>query len=567
MKSRPGLPAWIKPILPWLGVSLFMGLFFFYPIVRILWLGLNPAAITSIAPSSIDLAVRSLLTSFYQAGLSTLLTLALGIPTAFLFSRYAFKGKALLRALTAIPFMLPTVVVAAGFNALLGPRGWINLGLMDLFHLQNAPITFVGTFAAILMAHVFYNTTIVIRLVGNALSSLDPRTEMAAQTLGSNPRQVLLHVTLPMLRPTILAASLLVFIFDFTSFGVILLLGKPGFSTLEVEIYRQAMQMFNLPLAGMLSLIQLLCTLGFSILYSRILKRNPVSSTPRSAVDNMRKTRTASQKILVSALVTFLLAFFLLPLVSLPVRSVTRLEADRGAHAQIHYGFTGDYYSELFINRRESLFYVPPLSAIGISMGYAALTVVLSLLIGFPVASALARPGRVERLLDPVLMLPLGASAVTLGLGFIITFNRPPLVLVTSPLLAPIAHTLIALPFVIRSLQPALASIPDQLKQAAAALGASPIRVWATVDWPIVGRATLSAGVFAFTISLGEFGATSLVVRPEYPTMPIAIARFLSQPGGMNYGQAMAMATILMVVCGLGILLIERMRLPGAGDF
>ena len=567
MKSRPGLPAWIKPILPWLGVSLFMGLFFFYPIVRILWLGLNPAAITSIAPSSINLAIRSLLSSFYQAGLSTLLTLALGIPTAFLFSRYVFKGKALLRALTAIPFMLPTVVVAAGFNALLGPRGWINLGLMDLFHLQNAPITFVGTFAAILMAHVFYNTTIVIRLVGNALSRLDPRTEMAAQTLGSNPRQVLLHVTLPMLRPTILTASLLVFIFDFTSFGVILLLGKPGFSTLEVEIYRQAMQMFNLPLAGMLSLIQLLCTLGFSILYSRILKRNPVSSSPRSAVDNMRKTRTASQKILVSALVTFLLAFFLLPLVSLPVRSVTRLEADRGAHAQIHYGFTGDYYSELFINRRESLFYVPPLSAIGISMGYAALTVVLSLLIGFPVASALARPGRVERLLDPVLMLPLGASAVTLGLGFIITFNRPPLVLVTSPLLAPIAHTLIALPFVIRSLQPALASIPDQLKQAAAALGASPIRVWATVDWPIVGRATLSAGVFAFTISLGEFGATSLVVRPEYPTMPIAIARFLSQPGGMNYGQAMAMATILMVVCGLGILLIERMRLPGAGDF
>jgi thiamine transport system permease protein len=195
------------------------------------------------------------------------------------------------------------------------------------------------------------------------------------------------------------------------------------------------------------------------------------------------------------------------------------------------------------------------------------LTVLLSLLIGFPVASALARPGRMERLLDPLLMLPLGASAVTLGLGFIVSFNRPPLALVNSPFLAPLAHTLIALPFVIRSLQPALASIPDPLRQAAAALGASPIRVWAAVDWPIVGRATLSAGVFAFTISLGEFGASSLVVRPEYPTMPIAIARFLSQPGGMNYGQAMAMATILMLVCGLGILLIERLRLPGTGEF
>ncbi len=153
-------------------------------------------------------------------------------------------------------------------------------------------------------------------------------------------------------------------------------------------------------------------------------------------------------------------------------------------------------------------------------------------------------------------MLPLGASAVTLGLGLIITFNKPifasQFVLVSSPLLVPLAHTIIALPFVIRTLQPALASIPERLRQAAAVLGASPRRVWFAVDWPIVARATLSAAVFAFTISLGEFGASSLVVRPEYPTLPIAIARFLSQPGGLNYGQAMAMATILMVVCGTG---------------
>jgi thiamine transport system permease protein len=87
------------------------------------------------------------------------------------------------------------------------------------------------------------------------------------------------------------------------------------------------------------------------------------------------------------------------------------------------------------------------------------------------------------------------------------------------------------------------------------------------VDWPVVRRAALSAAVFAFTISLGEFGAASLVVRPEFPTLPIAIARFLSQPGGMNYGQAMAMATILMLVCGAGILLIEKLRLPGTGEF
>jgi len=292
-----------------------------------------------------------------------------------------------------------------------------------------------------------------------------------------------------------------------------------------------------------------------------------VTTEPRAAESNLQQAHTLREKQFTFMMAGLLLIFFLLPLVSLPLRSVTRLDADRGERGQVSYGLTGDYYNELFINRSNSIFYVPPFEAIGNSLAYAALTVVLSLTFGFPAAAALARSRRLERLLDPILMLPLGASAVTLGLGFIITFNKPPLALVASPLLVPLAHTLIALPFVIRSLQPALASIPDRLREAAASLGASPKQVWFSVDWPIVARATLSAAVFAFTISLGEFGATSLVVRPENPTIPIAIARFLSQPGGLNYGQAMAMATVLMVICGAGILMIERLRLPGTGEF
>jgi thiamine transport system permease protein len=152
---------------------------------------------------------------------------------------------------------------------------------------------------------------------------------------------------------------------------------------------------------------------------------------------------------------------------------------------------------------------------------------------------------------------------VTLGLGFIVTFGR----WLVHPWMVPLAHTLVALPFVIRALQPALASIPVRLRQAAASLGASPFRVWRTVDWPILRRATLSAATFAFTISLGEFGATALISRPDYPTIPVAIYRFLSQPGGLNYGQAMAMATLLMVLATACIFLIERTRLPGSGEF
>jgi thiamine transport system permease protein len=539
----------------WIAPLLFLGLFFFYPLIRIFTLSFKPSLL--LQADTIRITYYALRFTFYQAILSTLLTLLLGLPSAYLFARYDFRGKSLLRALTAVPFMLPTVVVAAGFNALLGPRGWLTI-LIPISSFQ-----FTGTLTAILIAHVFYNTTIVIRIVSSALSRLDPKLEQAARSLGADSSRVWWHVTIPLLRPSIVAASLLVFLFDFTSFGVILLLGGAGLSTLEVEIYLQSVKYFNLSLAALLSLIQLLCTLIFSVIYTRVISRSVVQTAPRSAESNLRKPKSLWEKILVASAIFLLASFFTLPLLALPLRSISRLEADRGQRGEVQTGLTADYYSELFINRRDSVFYVPPIQAAINSLLYAGATVILSLMLGFPAASALAKPTRLEQILDPILMLPLGASVVTLGLGFIVAFGR----LLTNPLLVPLVHTLVALPFVIRTLQPAIASIPEKLRQAAASLGASPFRVWQTVDWQILRRATSSAATFAFTISLGEFGATLLISRPDYPTIPVAIERFLSQPGGLNYGQAMAMATLLMLLTTACILMIEKLRLPGAGEF
>ncbi len=550
----------LRRIALWFLPLAFLGIFFFNPLARILTFSLDLSALTS---SNLRLAWQVTFFTFYQAVLSTGLTLIVGIPSAYLFARFDFRGKSLLRALTMVPFMLPTVVVAAGFNALLGPRGWVNLSMMRIFGSNMAPIPFVGTLGAILLAHIFYNTTIVIRIVGNALSGLDPKLEQAARSLGADGRGVWWTVILPLLRPSILAASLLVFLFDFTSFGVILLLGGPSFSTLEVQIYIQALELLNLPLAALLGVIQLLCTLGFSIIYTRTLPRRSVQTAPQSDSSNLRRSKTIREEFFLVSMSALLFCFFILPMLALPLRSVSRLDADRGERTSFQAGFTMDYYRALFVNSRNSIFYVPPFQAALNSLGYAGATMILSLLLGLPAASALAKPGRLERLLDPLLIIPLGASAVTLGLGFIVAFGR----WLSYPWLVPLAHTLVALPFVIRTLQPALASIPDRLRQAAVSLGASPFRAWKTVDWPILRRATLSAATFAFTISLGEFGATALLARPDYPTIPIAIYRFLSQPGGMNYGQAMAMGTLLMALTTGGILIIEKMRLPGVGEF
>jgi thiamine transport system permease protein len=564
----------------------FLGLFFFLPFGRILALGTD---FTSLRAGFFAETFNILIFTFNQAALSMLLTLLLGLPLAFLFARYTFPGKGIFRALTAVPFMLPTVVVAAGFNALMGSNGWVNILIKNI---GLPPVAFVGSLWAILAAHVFYNTTVVIRLVGNAWASMDIRLTDAARSLGASPLQTLWRVTLPLLRPSIFAASLMVFLFDFTSYGVILLLGGPKFATLEVQIYIQALSMLNLPAAALLSIIQLLCTLAFSTLYSRYTSRITAPLKPRAAWSNQRLPKLHAEKFFVAGMLTVLLVFFALPLLALPIRSVSRLEADRAQRTAQAPGLTTAYYSELLINRRDSIFYVPPVNAALNSLTYASLTVVLSLLLAFPAAVALARPGQFEKAIDPFLMLPLGASAVTLGLGYIVTFNHPlPSIqcsvvgnqfllntvhcslitahwsLLTSPLLIPVVHTTIALPFVIRNLQTALATIPQRYREVAAVLGASRWQTWRAVDWPIISRATISAGAFAFTVSLGEFGAASLLARPDYPTLPTAIFGFLSHPGAMNYGQAMAMATLLMLFTGLGIFLIERLRLLGAGEF
>lgn len=545
----------MKRLLPAL---LFLGIFFFLPLARILALGLNPGSFAILSGSFALRLVEVLRFTFIQAFASTLLTLIVGLPLAFLFARYEFPLKPALRTLTAIPFMLPTVVVAAGFNALLGPRGWLNLGLASL---DLPPVQFVGTFQAILVAHIFYNAIIVIRVVGAAWASLDPRLAQAACSLGASPAQVLLRVTLPLLRPAIFAASLLIFLFDFTSYGVILLLGGPKFSTIEVEIYIQAMHMLNLPAAALLSLVQLLCTLAFSILYSRYVTR--LATPVKPVAQTIKRPRTLIEHLFTFSLSSFIFLFFLLPLLALPIRSISRLEAERGERAQVSPVLTTEYYTELFVNRRGSIFYVPPVEAARNSLFYAGLTVALSLALGFPAALALSRPGKFARWIDPFLMLPLGASAVTLGLGYILTFNRLPSFIITSPLIIPLAHATIALPFVIRNLQAALATIPNRYREAAAVLGANQFQVWRHVDWPILSRAVVSASASAFTVSLGEFGAASLLARPEYPTLPTAIFRFLSQPGGLNYGQAMAMATLLMLLTGLFIWFIERERVAG----
>ncbi len=607
---RSPLPALHRPtFLLYLLPVTFLVLFYFYPLFSIFSLSFAPEGQLDLA------ALQKLVTTTYyaktlwftvwQATLSTLLTLALALPTAYVFARYRFPGKSLLQALTTIPFVLPTIVVANAFTALLGPRGMINEGLMALFQLDTPPVQIQHTVSMILLAHVFYNYTIVLRLVGGFWANLPPHLNEAGQMLGASPWRAFSQITLPLLAPAITAAALLVFIFCFTSFGVILILGGPRLATLEVEIYRQAVNLFNLPIAAALSLIQIIFIFSLMIIYTRLQARatHPLNLQSRQSIQ--RPPRHWRERLLVWTNVSLMILLLGVPLAALVLRSLN-------VAGQLSLA----YYRALIADtvQNQDLFFVPPSEAITNSLMFALATVFLATLLGlltslaltgrvgklrhptgsgqagaaqggakngfsFTVRSVLMRSNGISRsitpqtksnlqnLFDSLFMLPLATSAVTLGFGYIITLNKPPLNLRTSPVLVVIAHTLVALPFVVRSLLPALRSIQPVLREAAAVLGASPIRIWQEIDLPITSRALLVGAVFAFTISMGEFGATLFIARPDTPTLPIAIFRFLNQPGALNYGQALAMSTLLMLVCAIGFVVIERFRVGDVGEF
>lgn len=541
-----------RSALSWLGRNglillppAFLLIFFFYPLISLFVVSLTPDGVLDLSGFAEiftdDYYIRIFLFTTGQAALSTLLTVGLALPGAYAFARFDFPGKALLLSVSTLPFVLPTVVVAAAFSALIGERGIL-------------PLNLEGTLTIILIAHVFYNYALALRMISGYWATQSPRIEEAARVLGAHGWRLWWEIRLAAIRPAILASSALIFIFCFTSFGVMLILGGIRFATLEVEIYRQANSLLNLQIAAALSIFQLALMFALMLVYTRLQAQ---TSTDLQAAQTVARTpKTPREKLFVGGNIALMAVLLFAPLIALLLRSFWSAN-----------GWTLQYYAALSTNARGSVLFVPPLEAVGNSVVYALLTTVLSLILGLIAAYGLARRGRLSSLLDPIYMLPLATSAVTLGFGFIIALDEPPLNLRTSRALIVIAHTLVAMPFVVRSVLPALRSISPNVRGAAALLGASPTTILRLIDLPLIGRGLIVGATFAFTVSMGEFGASLFVARPETPTMPLVIFRLLGQPGALNYGQALAMSAILMGVCAISFVLIERARVLGIGEF
>ncbi|MFD0168996.1 ABC transporter permease [Streptomyces decoyicus] len=536
----------------------FFALFFAYPVVAIVGRGLKDGGQWQLSRFGAVLGdpdvVHVLWFTVWQAAASTALTLLIALPGAYVFARFDFPGKQLLRAVVAVPFVLPTVVVGSAFLALVGRGGLLD----ELWGLRLDTSVW-----AILLAHVFFNYAVVVRTVGGLWGQLDPRQEEAARVLGAGRFEAWRRVTLPALGPAVAAAALMVFLFTFTSFGVVQILGGPTFSTLEVEIYRQTADFLDLPTAAVLTLIQFAAVLGVLALHAWTVRRRESALRLVAPSRTAHRPRGRGQWTLLWGTLAVIAVLLIAPLVVLVERSFAGPD-----------GYGAVFYTSLrSAASADSTFTVAPLDALWNSLAYAAAATAIALVVGGLAAAALTLPrlrrgpsgrtplaGRFVRGFDALLMLPLGVSAVTVGFGFLISLDAPPLDLRASWWLVPLAQALVGVPFVVRTMLPVLRAIDGRLREAAAVLGASPWRVWREVDLPLVRRALLIAAGFAFAVSLGEFGATVFIARPDQPTLPVAVARLLGRAGELNYGQAMALSTVLMVVCAGALLVLERLR-------
>ncbi|HPK90763.1 MAG TPA: ABC transporter permease subunit [Dermatophilaceae bacterium] len=533
----------------------FLAIFFALPVAGMLARGFAPGGVLDLGGFAevLGRARTQRIIGFTLAisAAATVISVVVGVPVAHALYRLALPGRRTLRAIVAMPFVLPTVVVGVMFRSLLAEGGALGgLGLD-------------GEWGGILAAFVFFNLAVVVRTVGAAWEGLDRRPEEAAGTLGAGPATVFRTVTLPALAPSIISAASIVFLFCATAFGVVLTMGGLAYGTVETEIYLLTTALFDLRGAAVLSVVQLVAVVAMLLLADRARSRDAgTQRAAKSAIAPGRVTAYAMGSVIATVLAV---AFVAVPVLALVVRSLRR----QGE-------WTLDYY--LALGRvggadGRSALPVTVWEALGTSWRIAIDATILAVVLGLLVAVLVSRPARSpgglrwRRLLDGVVMLPLGVSAVTVGFGFLITLDRPPLDLRTSPVLIPIAQAIVALPLVVRTLAPVLRAIDDRQRQVAATLGARPWQVLATVDLPIIWRPLLAAIGLALAVSLGEFGATSFLARPDSPTLPVVIYRLIGRPGVDNLGMALAASVILAVVTVTVMGVVERLRVSSVGAF
>lgn len=442
--------------------------------------------------------------TLWQAVVSTVLVLAVGLPVTWAVSRWAVPGSRVVQGLVTAPFLMPAVVVATGVAAVLPGRG----------------------IPAILWAHTVFNVAVVLHLVGPRWRMVEQSMEDAAADLGATPWYAFTRVVWPQISGAVLNAATVVFAFCFSSFAVVSILGGASVRTMETEVFTQAVRLGDTRTATALALVQTVVVVVTLWLgrRTRVPHDGQVRelSLPRLMSQRWRWVRLPSMAAWTGT------AVVIAPLAAVAIRSIR------------HSGsWTISGWQALFNGSLERVGVDIP-KVLFTSATFAVATAVLATALAL-LATRRDKVSVAER----VSLAPLVISAVTLGLGLIVTFDRSPWDWRGKSWLLPVIHAVIALPLAVRAIGSALRGLGPDLFDAAADLGATPLRVWWHVELPLLRPAVLQAAGISAAVSLGEFGATSFLTRNDSMTVPIAIGQLMGRPGTLLQQAAFALAALV----------------------
>jgi thiamine transport system permease protein len=520
------LPAWFVPLVlaaPLAGI----GAFVLAPLVV-----LAVRAGTALGPTLASARTGEVLAfTLGQATLSTVVALALGVGPGIVLARHRVVGRRVVLSLLTAVFVLPTVVMAAGVRSLL--PGSLDHGL-----------------PAIVTAHALFNLAVVVRLV--AAVAVPEGVIAAARTLGAGPRTVLGTIIVPVVRPAVVSAAAIVFAFSFTSYGVVRVLGDVSTSTIEVEIWRQAIQLGRVDTAMALTVVQLVAIGIVTAAGVRMSRRSAVRWAAGTA--STRTAAGAAGTVAVAATAVLAMA----PLVALVAASF-----------RVGGRFSTSGWANLLDDaiRPGLRLGLDPWGALVRSTVTASVAASAAVVLGAFAAVGVATARRAGRAVDVLVMAPLAVSAVTVGLGLVVTYARPPVDWRASWFLLPLGHALVALPFVLRPVLAAARATDERLRWAAATLGATPLRAVATGVVPALRRPLVAGAGLAAAVSLGEFGASSVLSRTGGETLPVVIERLLARTGGDFQARGHALAVVLALLTIALVALVDiGADAPGSPD-
>lgn len=526
--------------------------------------------------------LESLSFTLVEASVSALATVLIGLPIAWHLARSEWKHVRLVRALLAVPFVTPAIVAAMGFLALISEGGLLWSVGIDL-RLETGIIGVMaetfgwqhpGHFIALILAHAWFNLSLVIRFVEPPLATFDPRWEEQLSLLpGGNSRiNRLRNLWIPFIGPAILCSAVMTFLFSFTSFALVKWL-TPFSTTMESSManmggaagimgYRVDASMVILSTSAVQFLILMITLILLTMLQRR--NNSRVSMISENVARNNRGKLSNIGKITIFSGLIFTLA----PMISIFIASF-RIRTSIG-NGQ----FTERYSFDAWVAAWQGdLSYVSASEALSNSLIYAVVTLLVSLPLGWILSStihSLEKSNRMKlaKFVDVLSMLPLAISAVMVGLGILLGILRYNSSLFSFFLIPVLPHIMLTTPFVVRIMTPAMRAIDPAFEQQAKLLNLSPLQCWWHGRLSFLRGPAIVAASLTLAFSLGEFGASWILVRTgSWDTLSILVDQLMSRPkfDPMVQPVAMATASMLMILTFILFVIAERFRPKGDG--